>query len=231
MKHLKNLFILIFGIFILSPGVKAECVNLLPDGEMKWVINSNGYYISLDGNSLFLYSVLNVDTTYTLFATKDGSLVSSIIPDSVYQFAITNGKDVSPTDLFIRPNVSLYPDLSHFTFTPANNSFNIRFNKPNESDLLEMSTWQFWIVEGSDVCLNDQEIEEPDPPIDSDEPTIDETDQGKILSNFYSIYLDRLKFISEFAINNSLFMAFIVVILLFIILELFLRLYHGGGYK
>lgn len=236
MNKIKYILTLIIGLVILSPGVNAECINLLPEGEMKWYIDSNGYYISLDGTSVFLNSVLNPGTTYTLYATKDGSLVESIVLPTTYQFIITNAKDVSPIGFLFGSSASSY-DLSHFIFTPKNRDINIRYAIPTDSDLAEMATWQFWIVEGSEVCLNDTEPEEPETPVDPEEPTepeypdISETDQGKILSNFYSIYLDRLGFVSEYFANNTLFLAFIGVIILFIILEIFLKLYRGGGYR
>ena len=68
-------------------------------------------------------------------------------------------------------------------------------------------------------------------PVDPNNPKPQETNQAKILQNFYILFLDRLKFISEYAIINYLFLAFIGIILVFVILEIFLYLYNKGGYK
>ena len=236
MNKLKYILTLIIGLIILTPGVQAECTNLLPEGEMQWYSNSNGYYISFDGQSLFLNSILNVDTTYTFYATKDGVLVESLIPSGVNFFDIKSAKDVIPTNSYAYGPTDV--DLSHFIFTPSSTSINILYSLPIPAEALEeMSTWQFWIVEGSEVCLNSTETEEPETPVDPetptdpDEPTIEETDQGVLLSNFYSIYIEKLSSISNFAIENKFVLSAITIILLLVCLDLFLYLFKGGGHK
>ena len=71
----------------------------------------------------------------------------------------------------------------------------------------------------------------PDNPSSPDGPSISETDQSKIFSNFFTIFLDRLKYVSGYAISSPIFLGFIGVFIIFIVLELFLFLFNKGGYK
>lgn len=235
----KNLFftlILMFiSLFIFNTDVNAEEIefplegmgianssskNLLKPGFGPSAYTGNYWYVITDTSSTSKrYPVLNnfikvkPNTTYTF---------SSNLRLNFYFYEF----DSSFNDIV---SFQAFPSWS---FTTNENCSYFLLGAYAHVTVLNDSQYWFQLEEG-DVATDYVEYAEnlESDPIISDFPKPQETDQSKILQNFYTLFLDRLKFISEYAINNYLFLAFIGIFLILVILEIFLYLYNRGGYK
>uniref|UniRef100_A0AAU8B5P7 Uncharacterized protein n=1 Tax=Dulem virus 59 TaxID=3145770 RepID=A0AAU8B5P7_9VIRU len=231
----KRLFLLlIITIFSFNLNVKAEefneCFNDFLVGNVSFKNNSN-YWKYLNpripvksNTTYYLRFFINED-----FTSPEGPRFSSspIGYDS-------EGKSLGFDSI---KDYSWDSNLHIFTFTTS--------SKENVSSLLfQVYTYKtnYTILENSYFIISDDiknvtscsVVEKPDKPIDPSNPDIatpQETDQSKIFSNFYTLFLDRLKFISNYATKNYLFLGFIAVIISFVLLNIFLFLFNRGGYK
>ena len=248
----KNLFftlILMFiSLFIFNVHVNAEeidpCYNdYLVSTTDLFKSNCRGY-VSSDSLSCstvmgsysmnYLFSAEPSKTFYLRFF--DSSSTSSTSPQINYFYLYDSYKNViDSTSAFASKNLSNY--LS-YTYDSSNSMFILEFKDNIEFDYISFAfypagvlpTYKYFAYDNFDLS-SCPVIEQPVDPVDPNNPTVKETDQAKILQNFYTLFLDRLKFISYYAINNYLFLAFIGIILIFVILEIFLYLYNKGGYK
>ena len=249
----KNLFfilILMFiSLFIFNTYVSAEeiepCYNdYLVSTTDLFKSNCRGYY-NVSSDSLvcsyvnanytlgYLFSAEPSKTFYLRFF--DSSITNSSSPKIDYFYLYDSNKNViDSTSAFASKKISNYLT---YTYDSSNSMFIFEFKDDIEFNYISfvfyqggLSNYKYFVYDNFDLS-SCPVIEEPVVPVDPNNPTVQETDQAKILQNFYTLFLDRLKFISGYAINNYLFLAFIGIFLLFVILEIFLYLYNRGGYK
>ena len=230
----RYLFILLVSIFLISPVVKAE-ENIQFPLEGMGIANSstknlikpgfgpaayvNKQWHLIEDSSVRDYPILNnfikvkANTTYTFSSSKRVNY---------YYYEFDNEFN----------EVANYRAFPSYCFTTSVDCSYILIGAYSSLDNLNTSDSWYQLEEGSEATeyVEYSEKIETDPVI-PDTPKPIETNQTQILKNFYSIYIDKLKFISDYCINNYLFLAFIGVILCFIVLELFLKLYNGGGYR
>ena len=68
----------------------------------------------------------------------------------------------------------------------------------------------------------------PEPEVPEDEPTIT---PDSTLDNFYSIFLDKLKALSNFSLENKFVLSAISIVLALICLEFIIYLFKGGRWR
>lgn len=203
---MKKILILILPFMFLSTVKAEECVNLLNNDIGQWNLRSdiNYYYYSEDSSQLLDYHIpVDASTTYTLFI-EDGTTINSITQIIGDGNLLINHTTTSPS----------------LTFTTLWNSTYIRIaTNAYSSDFL--SSARFWLVKGDSVCT--PTTEEPSEPVI---PGGDST-----LDDFYSIYLDKLSLLANYAKENKFVLSFVGIILLFVVLEIILFLFNRGGYR
>lgn len=260
LKHfLRKLYHLIafLGVFILVfiPTVRADSIPSCYDDYLVDIdIISGTKYFSNDSwvNHSSSRSFSNGKTITYLFPRTESDLYikffdSSLIYDSfnitltgyssdkvatfMKKFSLTNLSYCSSSNNDWCFDYSVENNQLHF-YGPATSAFakssyiSIAFGEPFPfSDSIS-----FIAVSSSDFSsLNCSSANFDNPSAISNIPS--ETDGIKIFTNFYSIFIDKLSFLSEYFVTNMLFLGFIGVIVLIIVLELFLILFKGGGYK
>ena len=197
----KVFLVLLIGFLTLMPGVKAECNNLVDDNV--W------YYVSYSGPSYYAH-YSNTGNSYTQF-TLDTTKSYTIYFEDLEPICSTCELYFFGKSFSISNNIS-------FTVTPKSATSRIYFNTNNSDIWNSFKSRKLFLVEGDTICSN--EPEEPDPVV-----------PDSTLDTFYSIYLDKLGMLSNYAIENKFLFSSICIILLFIILEIILYLFKRGGYK
>ena len=189
-------------ILLLIPGLNVnadECVNLLNPELATWNYYSDikYYYYSEDSEKLYNYQIpVDASTTYTLFIA-DGTPIYSVT------------QIIGPSNFLVNSTTT----VDFLTFTTSWNTSYITFATKGYY-ATSFSTLDFWLVKGDSVC-QPTETETPDEPIVAD----------TTLDNFYSIYLDKLTLLANYASENKFFLGAIGVILAFISLELLFDLF------
>ena len=209
----KFIFTLLLTILMI-PCVNADCVNLYeaPSGNLRYLPDSyNNIYLwsSLDGTSYYNFN-LDSSKTYLFYATLDNKLVDSLILPGTGKIDINHSKRIITSSE--KTSTVTIQNFSKFTFFIFN---------PEEDEIPIYQSWQFWLVEGTEVCIPSAEPDVPDEPVIAD----------VTLDTFYSIYLEKMSNLATYSIENKYLLAFVTIIFLFGILELILFLFNRGGYR
>lgn len=202
---LKFLGIFVLALIVLMPSVKAEeCVDILSTAE-----NPHFYFTRYNYNEFVSSNspIYKFNTYYTFFV-GDGSQTLGDYFDSK---GIT-----APWITLFYNGYHCDNSLTYCTdLSPSSNISFLNFFGSDKTSILDSLISDFHIVEGDSIC-NSSEPEEPI--IDTDNP----------ITEFYSLYLDKLGMLANYSLENKYLLSFIGVILLFILLELFLLLFKGG---
>jgi hypothetical protein len=191
-----------------------------------YVVESDSWKSSSMNSSLsllYLFPVKSNTTYYLKFFVSD---INSSLLDRVYLYDENK-------------NYLTFSNAGDFDYSYDSDNYMLILNIPENANYSYLSlvfTYQYFNKSSfafADVDLSECPSikDETVTPSNPDNPSVVETEQSKIFANFYTLFLDKLKFISNYATNNYLFLAFLGVILSFIVLELFLNLYRGGGYR
>lgn len=232
----KYLFIFLSTFMLLVPGVKADEYDSCYDD---YLINTTDLLIK---NSRAFYNLSNdnwnsttVNQNYTLkylfsaessktYYLKFFSNYNDIKISYFYRYD-SNKNLLDSTSAFVSKTLS---DYLTYSYDVSNSMLIITFNNNIDFDYISF----VFSVALSNFAYADFDLttcpEKPDIPFN---PGIQETEQSKIVTNFYTLFIDRFKFISDYAINSYFFLTFIGVILCFVILKIFLYLYNRGGYQ
>lgn len=175
-------------------------------------------------NKTYYFGFFNLDTSHlyqiniysTIYDDNDNVLVSESKSYKYFTFSLLDSNNTIPTSgIFSYTLTTELENASYFYlrfYVYSNNNF---YQPPEETVVI-------FSDEEIKTCSS---ITDPDPP-----PSFEyDGDQIKLLSNFYSIYLDKLGMLSNYATQNYLFLVFIGIIILFILLELFIYLFFING--
>ena len=218
---MKKYLLLLLLPFIFLNNVKAEeCNNLLDLDNANWLV-SNDYrssnfklYYSLDGSNISYIDSLDssFNKTYTFFIKNNSDSFDNYL----------NLFDLSISQIRFKPQSSAYTadlSLSSYTFKQSsynsNNILSLEFYSKtgtleNLKSLLESGDIVPYLVEGSEICSFSVEPDDPVTPSPSDNP----------ITDFYSIYLDKLTLLSNYSLENKYLLSFVSILVLFIFLEL-----------
>ena len=243
------LFITIF--FISSIGVYAEefkeikdplqCFNIAPQSSTKnlfkkdWgstekacIYASNSFYSYTElnpssknyyCNTNFIEVKPNTNYTFTLF-NSSLTPIQSFNNDYIYLFDENFSKVLNKQSFFSPPyNFTTTETSKYFLFCSYTTYSVVNKNYATSNFQLEESK----ITSSSDLSF--VEYLESSGNTEEDDPVIipDAT-----LDNFYTIYIEKLSSISNFATENKFVLSAIVIILVLVCLELFLYLCKGG---
>lgn len=212
-------------IFFHIPNVNAEeCVNLFTNEEPTFYGAEYQYYWDYRENGKQFSPVYEVGETYT-FWINDGTLpFSDYLNENVKMSYFSFGNGFASLDDFT---------LTFFTFTATKSTGRLFIYANGTASItltyqpLNENFNEFWLVKGTEVCTPVVEPEEPEVPIEPDEPIIADT----TLDEFYSLYVSKLQFLFQYAVENKFILGFIAIILLFIVLEIVLSLFRKSGYR
>lgn len=116
---------------------------------------------------------------------------------------------------------------SYSSVSELNSNDTIIYSSQGSLEGLSYFNLSFYVYEvnnyykpNSDVILTLSDYELTECPV-IDEPVVPDS----TLDNFYSIYLDKLKLLSDYVLENKFFFSAIGIILLFIVLEFILHLF------
>lgn len=227
MKKLFFIFIL-FSLFSFS--IKADTcttTNLLKPSSFV-----PGFYTFVDGSYVYNSGTINGANAYSY------SSYISISPNTTYSFGFYSRVYSSGTcryqytlfdENYVRVDGSNamdsdgYCDFDFSFSTPSNAKYlTISITNSNISDVVNTFNYQLNI--GSSLLEYSEYVDCPSEPTPV-EPTIDLT-PSEILTNFYSLYLDKLKFLSDTANTNFIFLSFVCMFLFVAVIELFIYLFR-----
>ena len=250
--HLFRFLGIFIFIFMLIPNVKADtytisdiisklefsesCSNNLLEFDFESNLcaienNRNNYKDCPSGSYQYplnkYYLELKENTSYYFYVS--GSNLNSFAYASI-RFFNENWNFIS--DGMMSANASFN--------TPSNTKYAFVFYYARGRSLNDiysyLSNYSFGLFEGSSVSeyVSYEECQElPDTPVDVHveiaQPT--DTNPETIFASFYTLFFNKLKFLNDSFLDNKILLGFIGVIVIFVILELFLKLFNGGGYK
>lgn len=222
----KYLFVLLTTFILLLPFVKAEeydnCYDDYLVGQVSF-INHSTYWKLIQPN----IPVSSNTTYYIRFFISEDFTSSS------------NTRFSTTPDPFDENNNSLgYLSLSNLSWDSELYILSFTTSSKEGLSYIKLPVYTYYtnytILENAYFIISDNKYDLttcPEKPDISYDPGIQETEQSKIVTNFYTLFIDRIKFISDYAINSYFFLTFIGVILCFVILKIFLYLYNRGGYQ
>lgn len=231
MKEIKYLFLIMLATFMSVSSVNAVEISCSTSKNLLKPANFiDGLYKPFD------YSPVDVGYYHVSY----GSLIP-VEPSTTYTYLHDFTTSTSPRRVAIVYYDENYQYLSYinekttsssfkYSFTTLSNSYYITLHLYS-ANLDTLNSNQYQLSKGSSITeFVDYEecvIEEPEPDIPEEDPVVipDTT-----LNDFYSIYLDKLKLLFNYAQENKFLLSFIGIILLFVILEIILILFRKGGY-
>ena len=223
----KYLLTLLALFVILAPNVHAE-ENVISCSNSKNLFDGNfirGGYHNLSEN------VPTFDDSDNLFATSSNFI--KVNPNETYFFSMS----VSAAQtyfLFFNENFE-YIGYEIEARTPSNFSYKM----PLKTDYLKISVRSYVLDKNFWPAYNDStawfQLENSDSktdfvafekcntsPDEPDQPVADAT-----IDSFYSIYLDKLGMLANFATENKIFFSAIGILLSFVVFEVFFMLFRG----
>lgn len=203
-----GVFIIIFG---LSKRVYAEeCTNLI--NNQKWLY-WNGNYFLVDSENHTEYYQLEPLTKYTIFFDYGEENFEDILNTST---AIERFEVVHKWGTGTTAYGSVDLTKKSYTFeTQAdmqNNNLSFMFRMIGKQGNTEQTPFindenhEFWLVKGEEICRT-----KPTP-------------QENVYSEFLTIYLNKITYLTEGFTNNPYLLAMIGIIFGFIVLEIVLKL-------
>lgn len=217
---MKKIFLVLFiSLFFLVPVKADECINLLDN-----ITPSHTEYTYSGYHAITItYSQITLQS----FSDKTWSIDNNTL--SIYEYIQSLGFSSGFLNICYSSScatrgqsISIYTD-DYKVLSYQNNinpsDVSIRFDIPNSfytSDTITILENIPWVLnEGSSVCI-------PSPPQPS----------NNVLSSFITLYLDRISYLANGFTTNPYLLSMIAIIFAFIVLELFLHIFHlKGGYK
>jgi len=223
MKKL-TLFLLLFGLFLI-PGLSVHALEITCSNS-KNLLKPNNFVSGI--YQPFEYSPVDVgyaDTSYNGLIPVSPSTDYSYHHDSTasgstpYRIAIAY-YDSSYNYLSSTNERSNYSTFK-YTFTTLDNAYYITLHLYH-AKLDTLNTVSYQLEQGSaitDFVEYEECIIEPEP-----EPIIPDS----TLDTFYALFVDKLKLLSKFSVENKFILSAITIIIVLVCLELFLHLIKGG---
>lgn len=244
MKKILSLFLMILLIpsFVKADDEIDSCYNDFLINTNDLIVNNSSSYYNSSTDS-WSSSTVRLDYTLKYLFTAEPSKkyylrffkgISSL--DIVYFYLYDSNKNViDSTSAFVNKDITNYLtynyDSSNYILTIEFKD-NINFNYISFVFNRSLSTFAY---ADFDLSTCPEIVKPENPSLDPTAPdlaTPQESDQNKIISNFYTLFLDKLKFINDYTLKNPIFLYFFGTFITFMVLELFLYLYNrGGGYR
>lgn len=214
MKLFKKLYFKLYhllkllGIFIIIAPVmvKADCIGKGESGFGEITGPTGASWYAMITTSLSSIE-LEANKVYTVYVTGETKFPRNI--------TLTCG-NTSVTWRWQDQGIQITPGATC-------NLTELRLSQQNASNILEqLQNQKIIVVEGTEICT-------PTPPTPPDPPT---PSGNFTYTDFVTLYVDRLKYLGNKSVENPYMLTFISIIIGFIVLEIFLRLYGiRGGYK
>lgn len=160
--------------------------------------NANNYFIELKQNTTYYF--------YTFLSSPNGKLY--FFKDDFTLSKEKQSINATSNKSFIIPTDTKYVLFTHYTFPSLSLTYNNKFMISEIEGLKEFVAYEECAIE-------------PDKP---NEEIIPDT----TLTDFYSLFTDRLTFLSKYALENKFILSAICILLSFICLELLIYLFKGG---
>lgn len=214
-----------------------DCFSIAPESSTKnmylsdWGTNEKacGYanekfyqYSSDSGNQYYCnnnFIEVEPNTTYTLTHFNNSfSPVQSSAYNNIYLFDENFNQVLKTQNWFAPPyNFTTVANSKYFLYC----TYSWFSSIPTQKIQLEKGS-----IGKEDLAYVEYEEKQELPP-DDDIPIVADT----TLDGFYSIYVSKLKELSDYVIENKFLLGTFGVILSFIVLEIILNLFRKGGYR
>lgn len=224
MKKLKFLFLIMVAVFISVPNVNASeiscstSINLLkPNNFIEGLYSPYDSSPSDIGYVSYSYNgVIPVEPSTTYYYKH--SFSTSYNPKRVA--VVYYDKDFQYISYTNQRTTSNYHEHS---FKTPDNAYYITFHLYN-LNLQSLNSSQYQLQKDSNVIEFVDYIqcspEEPDEPIIPD----------NTLGTFYSIFIDKITYFSNYCVENKFLLGTFGIVILFIVIEIILNLFRKGGY-